>query len=312
MSRFLTREGMPHSSKGGDDPTDAMASGGKVVLITHIPSGKMVGFKAFIKDFRDSYAVDWSSQRVYGRMDPIMNFQGTSRNMTISFSVPAASAYDSYKNLQRLSQLIRMCYPTYTNAAGTGNRVLKAAPLWRIKFMNWARDSVNPNKGLVGTIQSIDFSPDMKEGVFDGDDGTIADIPLGDVLGGFASNFGDETPFGTPSIYPKSFDIYLSFAVLHTHPLGFSDEWSELPEGTDKSQGNPQPYNDGPGDAFPYAIDKPPPPPPSARRSSLGPGDEVAAAESEGILSSWGSSISEGVDWISSQGTDVDGEGNKP
>jgi len=285
---IASRGGMPHDSKLPNDPTDTFSKQGKIVMITHIPSGKRVAFKAFVDHFSDRYNMRWNSEDVYGRMDPIKTFQRTSRSLDLSIAVPAASAYDSYKNLQRLSQHIRMCYPTYTNASKTGNRVLKAAPLLRVKFMNWARDAVNPNRGLVIALEGIAFAPDMKAGVFDGDDGTIMDVPLTDsLLGGLMSNFGDTTAFGTPSLYPKLFTLKLNGDILHTHPLGFSDEWGELPQGGGHvdTGGNPAWYNDGPGDAFPYAVDKAPRPRPSDSRKDLGPGNIPAASETQGILS---------------------------
>jgi len=238
---------LPHVSALGDDPTDLMAQAGRIIMFTHIPSGKSVAFKAWITEFSDTYTPKWNSTNVYGRMDPIATYQGTSRQVSISWDVPSASAYDAYKNLQRISQLIRMLYPIYTNASDSvsGNRTLKAAPLLRLKFMNLATDVRNNQKGLVGFINGgFSYKPNMKFGVYDGDDGTLGRNAIFDA-------------FDTPAVYPIVASLQCTFTVLHTHPLGFSDQWEEIPRNktVDPLQRNVN-YDNGPGEAFPYGVDK--------------------------------------------------------
>ena len=52
---------------------DNMAlSKGMVIEIFHIPSGKLVKFKAMISDYTDSFTTNYASEEVYGRMDQIV------------------------------------------------------------------------------------------------------------------------------------------------------------------------------------------------------------------------------------------------
>ena len=250
---------LPHNSQLGDDPTDIMASSGRVIIFTHISSGKSVGFKAFVTKFEDSYTPRWNPTEVYGRMDPISTYQNTQRKITLEWDIPAASAYDAYKNLQRVSQLIRMLYPTYTNA--TANRTLKSSPLMRLKFMNLSRDVRSGKEGLVGYINgTVTYTPDMEQGVFDGDDGTLAARGIYDA-------------FDEPSIYPKLVKLSCNFTVLHTHPMGFSDQWDEIPrgEGAGTSEKNSN-FDNGPGEAYPYGVD---------RRPVMSPGDVATDSVTE-------------------------------
>jgi len=244
MTKYIERV-LPHDSMLGDDPTDIMAKSGRVILFTHLATGKAVAFKAYIKSFSDSYDSAWNDTQVYGRMDPIAVYQGTSRRIKIGWDIPSASAYDAYKNLQRISQLIRMLYPVYTNAEETGVRTLKASPLLRMKFMNLARDVRNSKEGLVGYIKGgLSYEPDLKHGVFDGDDGTLEMNGIFDA-------------FDEPTIYPKVASLSCTFTVLHTHPLGFSDQWDDVPTGRSmNSFARNANVDNGPGEAYPYGVDK--------------------------------------------------------
>ena len=239
MSRFLGPV-MPHPSGMAGDPTDALAAQGKLIIFTHIATGKSLGFKAFLKEFTDNYNAQWNPTRVYGRMDPINVYSGTERKITIAWDIPAASVYDAYKNMQRISELLRMMYPVYTSPVATGNRSLKASPLMRIKFMNLATDASAPQQGLVGTIESLSYKPDVDAGFFDGDDGTLA--------------VEKETrAFDSPSLYAKLVTMQCSFTVLHTHPLGFEEDWTGPSKKMKVDPTNvPPPSEVNPGAAFPY------------------------------------------------------------
>tara|TARA_R110002020_G_scaffold117591_2_gene268906 strand:- start:1974 stop:2822 length:849 start_codon:yes stop_codon:yes gene_type:complete len=245
MTKYIERV-LPHDSMLGDDPTDIMAKSGRVILFTHLATGKAVGFKAYVTKFEDSYDSSWNGTQVYGRMDPIAVYQGTSRTISISWDVPSASAYDAYKNLQRISQMIRMLYPVYTNAEETGVRTLKAAPLLRMKFMNLSRDVRNHKGGLVGYVKgNFSYAPNLAHGVFDGDDGTLGMNGIFDA-------------FDEPTIYPKVASLSCTFAVLHTHPLGFSDQWDDVPSGPQALNSFARNANvdNGPGEAYPYGVDR--------------------------------------------------------
>jgi len=204
---------------------------GWVIDFFHVATGKCVNFKAYITGFSDSFTSNWTEEQVYGRMDPISMYAGTSRSIDFSFSVPAESAKDAKKNMHKFEHLSTMLYPTYKVAGGINT--LNAAPLLKIKFTNLITNVVSEGKGtsafqngLLGYVDGISMDPDIE-------------------LGWFAPTPG--------MLYPKAFDLNLKFTVLHTHDLGFK-------EGTDNGKwlGDPDQNPDnskaknGPG--FPYGI----------------------------------------------------------
>ena len=65
-----------------------------------------IKFPAFLTDFSDSYKSQFSSEPVYGKMDPIATFKNTSRSITLNFDIPSVSAADAKENLSKISYLI--------------------------------------------------------------------------------------------------------------------------------------------------------------------------------------------------------------
>ena len=82
--KFTSPEMSQHEkSEIEKDPATHLANHrGQFLEIYHIPSGQSIKFKAYINDFQDKYDSEWNSTEVYGRMDPIQQYQGTKRNMS--------------------------------------------------------------------------------------------------------------------------------------------------------------------------------------------------------------------------------------
>ena len=100
----------------------------------------ITGFKAFITAFNDSYTSDWTNTTVFGRNDPILNFKGTARNISLTFDVVAHSQGDAVKNLQRASKLIQQLYPGYSAEAMGRTANITRPPLVKIKFAQLIAD----------------------------------------------------------------------------------------------------------------------------------------------------------------------------
>ena len=168
--------------------------------ITHVPTGKIVEFKAFLTAFTDNYASKWNAQDVYGRMDPIATFQNTRRNVNIAWTVPAFGATEAQTNLQRASRFFEMLYPAYASGKNTsGANQISAAPLLRFKFANLAC--------------SITESPQiLLDGLLGFVNGTVSLRP--DLNAGFWDEFEEE-------LYPMAFSLAFDLTVLHTHELGW-------------------------------------------------------------------------------------------
>jgi len=198
--------------------------GQQVVDIYHIPSGRSTNFMAMMTEFSDTYTSEWNSETAYGRMDPIQTFQRTGRVITLGFDMAAGSSEEAHDNLQRITMLAQMLYPTY-DADG----LIKNSPFCKIKFMNWAASTKDvaggggrsaKDNGLLGTINGFTFSPVLDAGVFTAKE-------------------------SRDYIFPKIVNISFSFTVIHEHQLGWIGKTvssQDFPYGV-----NPGSYTEGSG-----------------------------------------------------------------
>jgi len=166
------------------------------VHILGLHSGVEVKFKAIITSFSDTLTSNYNSEEVYGRIDPIMTFQGVKRKLSMNLEVPAESAVEAQQNFQSLSRLMSSMYPGYDQKSSA--TTLSTAPLHKIKFANWVTSGgqiggVETN-GLLAAIEGISFSPNLEAGVIE--DG--------------------------PKLLPKQYNLELTMTVLHTEEVGWS------------------------------------------------------------------------------------------
>ena len=85
-----------------------------MIRVTHLATNKSVSFYAFLTNFSDSFKGSYKTQTVYGRMDPIVNYQGTTRKISFSFTAPAKDVEEGQRNLYKLQRLIQFQY-CFTN-----------------------------------------------------------------------------------------------------------------------------------------------------------------------------------------------------
>jgi hypothetical protein len=200
------------------DGSDAMGNRDFVILFTHVPSGEIIKFKAFITTFNDTYAQDWGGEQVYGRADPLYNFKQTTRKISIGFKMPAASEGEAYENLTKAQRLSQFMYPNYTPLDQNGARTISQGPLLRMKVMNLLQTTANTKR--------VDQTPErvLYESYSTGDLGML----------GFCSdvtfNFNLEGEHGVfqkanGTILPKLIEVSIgSFSPIHEHHLGWGDD----------------------------------------------------------------------------------------
>ena len=174
-------------------------------------SGKSVSFYAYITSYTENYSSDWNIQAVYGRTDPIANFRGNTRNLTLAWEVPAGTLDEAKSNLVNFDKLNKMLYPYYSKSGGTLSKdeisendtnqtityssnalSLSKSPLIRLKFANLIQAGAGSTKGLLGYITSLSWNPVIEMGMF--------------------------TDGG--SLYPKVVSLNISFGVLHEYDRG--------------------------------------------------------------------------------------------
>jgi hypothetical protein len=229
----------------GFDPTDRFYNDGYKLEFFHVPTGRTVGFKAFLTAFQDQFNSSWSSTPVYGRMDDIKTFQGTTRTISVGWDVVAYSEEEADLNLRKCSLLASMLYPVYSEEAGeAGASTIKASPLLKVKFANLISE---PNgtggaatSGLVATMASFNYAPDLEQGIF-------------------VEN--------SNKLRPQLVKLSCELTVLHTHKLGWDQEGKMREEGLENG-------------GYPYSVNFPedqlPMAPPTVKRPS-----ELTTAEKQ-------------------------------
>ncbi len=226
------------------DGSDALANQAQqVISFQNVRNDQDVFFKAFITAFNETYTPNFNSTEVFGRTDPIQQYKGTTRNITLAWKLPAASESEAYENLGRVQKLLQMLYPSYLDLNPgkiTNALTLSEAPLVRLKVMNLLTsdssklqvpesdlqfkrnestsdlyfrylNTQDSSNGLLGVITSCTVNHNLEgvDGVFekggeDADGNRIQRLPN--------------------TILPKLIDINISFSPLHEQTLGYSSE----------------------------------------------------------------------------------------
>ena len=200
------------------------ACGGEISLrIKNLAIKKEVVFSQIkMTGFSDTVTPSWNEEAVYGRMDRIATYQGTTRAIDLSFELGPFSESDDRKKLalEKISRLMQFQYPTYS---GTGDATaISRPPLLQINFHNYIRE------GLVCYVTDISYKP------VDG------------------MNAITVPKFVDGKILPQRISVSLSIKVLHTVAPGFSDDgvWSGAPVGpADTAAGVAQAAADAVADA---------------------------------------------------------------
>lgn len=202
------------------DPSDAYANSGFVISFYHLISNTTLKFKAYITNFNESYNSDFAAEPVFGRADPIYAFRSTTRQIALTFKVPASSTGEAYENLAKAQKLVQFLYPAYVDE--TNALSIAQTPLTRLKIMNLVGNmageslpdagqsfstiyssygpSSEAEKGLLGAIQNV----------------TVMHNVENDEIGVF------EIANGT--ILPKMIEIQLNFAPIHEHSIGWKED----------------------------------------------------------------------------------------
>jgi len=160
-------------------------------LIEHIPTGHLEYFDEFaLTAFEDNVEAKYSTTPVFGRMDPITTYQGTTRKVSIGIRLQRP-------NKDQMSRLAAMQYPTYQNK----NNALTIArpPLVRVTFMDLLFDQL-------AALDGFSFSPQTGF--------SAADSPI-------VRCDGNVIDF-------RSVELKFNLSILHEQEPGFNDSKSGI------------------------------------------------------------------------------------
>jgi hypothetical protein len=156
------------------------------------PDEKKIDFTAFVKSVDDNFGINYTTKKVYGRMDPVPTYEGTPRTIKFDLDIPSNGLAHSMIISDKLAILVKNLYPTYEKSGFVN--VISSMPLVRIFFSNLIQGK--NQEGLLGFFDSgISIKHDLTKGVFTR-------------KGGFET-------------YPKSYSLSFSFTALHEFTPGY-------------------------------------------------------------------------------------------
>ena len=189
------------------------------LFIQHVATGLVVFLdEYYLTEFQDTIDTKYNSVNAYGRMDPILNYQGSTRKISLGLQKDKPSkAY-----LQIISKLQKMQYPVYKK--GSNALTIQRPPLVKVKFANLIKDGdglylLCALNGFAFT-PSVGFTPENSPNIRWGE----TEKPLTD---------GETKKEAEPSkdfIGFQQVNLKFDFTVLHRYPMGFSndDQYSHI------------------------------------------------------------------------------------
>jgi len=113
---------------------------------------RLVDFRAYIESWSDGAKAEWSPIKYMGRAESLYKYNGFSRDVSITFLVPALSRADMVNNYKKLNALMWTVAPSYSSKTN-GNTVVGLMRGSITKFT--MGDYFN---GMPCIIKSVDFS----------------------------------------------------------------------------------------------------------------------------------------------------------
>lgn len=107
-------------------------------------TNEILQFGAFVDDISDGFDATYQESAAYGRVDEVMTYQSTKRNISISFFIVATNPKDHDLMWRKINKLITLVYPQYSRGRliqKNGNsfrmpfsQVITASPMIRLRF----------------------------------------------------------------------------------------------------------------------------------------------------------------------------------
>ena len=164
-----------------------------------VSTGFALAFPAFVKSFSDTFNMEWNTDSVFGRMDPIATYKNTRRVINCSFTVPGDSQEQVILNNQKFAKLVSLMYPNYDTNDASAPAVIASAPLFKVRYTNLIANAAADKGGTVATSGLLGYFTEFK---YDPD-------PESNI-------FVDKDEY----IYAQSLNCNFSFNIIHTHRVG--------------------------------------------------------------------------------------------
>jgi len=166
----------------------------------------------YMTDFQEQFDPRYSVVNTFGRMDPIMNYQGTGRRISLGLKVTRASVSKTFH-----TKMKKVVYPTYESATSIPNALLiQRPPLVMVSFGNLIRSSTgtDANPGfLLCALEQYAATPSAGF--------TPLDSPLVRFGGRRSGEKGDIT---SRVISFQTYQFKFDFIPLHSQTPGFNGD----------------------------------------------------------------------------------------
>jgi hypothetical protein len=158
----------------------------------------------YLNEFQDNYDPRYSTTNTFGRMDPIVNYQGTSRRITLSIALKA----DASNGAGLHEKIKKILYPTYEAAATIPNALLiQRPPLVAVKLPSLIHSPIDSNGYLLCVLESYSMTPGL------------GFTPLDSPLYRIATD-------GDPIVEFQDYNFRFDFIPLHPVTPGFVEDSS--------------------------------------------------------------------------------------
>tara|TARA_A100000172_G_scaffold80758_1_gene71266 strand:+ start:3910 stop:4929 length:1020 start_codon:yes stop_codon:yes gene_type:complete len=210
------------------DGSDSLANQREMVIsFRHEPSGRSVFFKAFIIAFTETYNSNFTPTEAFGRTDPIYQYKNTTRKISLTFEVLAASEGEAYENLGRVSALEQMLYASYTGDSSNALNMTQS-PLIRMKVMNLLQKSSTSFSDSIDDLIAAGDVDSEKEFFIQYQSTSESDRGILGIIDNLSVNHnivGDDGVFhkGINTILPKNIELSLGFSPIHETTIGWGD-----------------------------------------------------------------------------------------
>ena len=77
-------------------------------------TNEIVAFHAFLNNMSDNFSVDWQNNSAYGRVEPVYQYTGTTRELQVDFYILATNELDHSRMWAKINKLVTLVYPQFT------------------------------------------------------------------------------------------------------------------------------------------------------------------------------------------------------
>ncbi|MDB4337638.1 hypothetical protein OAA09_01310 [bacterium] len=111
-------------------------------------TNEIVSFNAFLTSLTDTYAANYTSLQGYGRADPVMTYNSTTRNIGLTFWIVSTNPQDHDEMWWKINKLTSLVYPQYSGGTSVSaadinggksftapfSQIISASPMIRLRL----------------------------------------------------------------------------------------------------------------------------------------------------------------------------------